>query len=231
MRWQPLPGLFARIGAAANVLALVNSSQSVDALLEAMPLLGIDSSFDPLEAARQNRRALQSLVREFQEIGLAWAVGASPSVASLWESRTERFMEALDGSLMTTGYLVLWAEKETYALLKGLPHDEESQAFWSALEQSNSLTQLKHLLGITPDRLAGAQRELIELRERARRQHRLVFVCGGEFDGSDDNLSALWSHITAGLPDEALGEPSHRLHRPHKTGFAPEAQTARPRVG
>jgi hypothetical protein len=199
---------FERIGAPADTLALVMSSQSADALIEAMPHLGIDPSFEPLEAARQNRRSLQGLVGELQEIGLAWAVGISATLAALWESRTERFMEALDGNLATTGYLVVWSEDETYALLKSLPRDEESQAFWSVLEQSNSLGDLKQFLGITPERLVGAKRELDELREQARRQNRLVSVCGREFDGSDDNLSALWTHITSGLPDDALGEIS-----------------------
>jgi len=170
---------------------------------------GIDASFDPLEAARQNRRNLQKLVPEFQEIGVAWAVGISATLASSWESRTESFMAALDETLATTGYLTMWSEEEAFILLKGLPRDEESQSFWGALEQSNNLGQLKQFLEITPERLARARRDLFELREQTRRQSRLISVCGREFDGSDDNFPSLWSHITTVLPDAVLATLSN----------------------
>jgi len=199
---------FEQCSSPASVVELLKSSHSLEALLEGLPRLGIDPAFDPLEAARLNRRRLQRLVGELQEIGLAWAVGLSGALASLWEARTDRYMEALDGHLASTGCLSEWSQQEAFALLKELPRDEESQTLWSALEQCDSLDALKDLLGITPERLVNAKRELAALREQARRHHRLVSVCGREFDSSEDNLPSLWSHITTTLPADVLGEMS-----------------------
>lgn len=198
-------GVFERMGAPEDIVALVRSSESYDALISEMPRLGVDPAFDPLEVVRDNRERVSAAVGQLQEIGLAWAVGISDALATLWESRTDLFMEALDVRLATSGYLTLWSSAELFALLRTLPHDSESLVFWAALDGSKSLDELKLSLGISRDRLVNARKNLADLKERARRQGRMISVCGREFDSSEDNLTALWKHITEELSDSAVG--------------------------
>jgi hypothetical protein len=47
-------------------------------------------------------------------------------------------------------------------------------------------------------------------------------VCGQEFDGAEDNLGALWSHICKSLPDDAVSSLSSvDLSKPLKLGLVP----------
>jgi hypothetical protein len=73
------------------------------------------------------------------------------------------------------------------------------------LDGSNGIRDALTALGITDEDLETARAKLDDYKEEQRRRKRLVGVCGGEFDNSEENLSALWSHICGQLNDERLG--------------------------
>lgn len=196
---------FESIAAPADIIDLLKSSELHATLVDGMRRLGIDPAFDPAEAARKNRERLRASICQLQEIGLAWAVGIWGTIAALWESRVDRYMDALDANLATAGCLTLWTDEEVFALLRALPRDAESHSFWNTLDTCKDLEEVRSALGLSDERLVSARKDLVELRERVRRQNRLISVCGQEFDSSDDNLAALWSHIATGLPDDVIG--------------------------
>ena len=135
---------------------------------------------------------------------MAWVLHQQHPHTLDWEHRTEGFVEALSRELDRTGCTSRWGEKDVFAVLKTLPRDNVFDAFWQELEQSSSLEDLIRRLGISGDELEKAQIKLEQLKEEVRKRKKLVEVCGKEFDSSEDNLSQLWTHVQAGIPDQAL---------------------------
>jgi hypothetical protein len=100
-----------------------------------------------------------------------------------------------------------------------MPAPSHSPVFWDALQRSATLSELQQILGVSDEAIAGAAGKLRELKDEARRRSKLIQVCGREFDGSEDNLGCLWTHIREVLPDAAVvALSSIDLSKPSKLG-------------
>jgi hypothetical protein len=195
---------FERLDAPDAILQLlVNCDAPID-LLNRLSEAGVKIEVDPVSLARDNRERLRQGLAKMQQLGLAWAVINDPAYASAWEGGPEDFLNALDPAVATDGYLRKWDEKDIVCLLRSLPRSNQGLAFWVALGQSETLAELQQILDLSAEAISQARGKLSELKESARRRSKLVQVCGQEFDGSEDNLGALWSHICASIPEEAL---------------------------
>ena len=198
--------LFEECQAKSEEIAAVRESVSTDELLDRLAASGIDEKFDPFQAARDNREKLQHALVRLQHIGLAWALESGYPNPADWEAREERYLYYLSPDIEATAYIRVWSDQDILVLLLKLPVDEPSVTFWSSLAAGSNLDDLIVRLGLSTESLSNANIKLDTLREDARRRKKIIAVCGKEFDGSEDNLSALWTHICSGLPAEALSE-------------------------
>jgi len=219
---------FRGVGASASVLHLLEDCDTSAILSDRLAGEGVEVACDPVQRARDNRELLKHAVAKMQEIGLAWAVANDQEHAAAWEGAPETFLDALDSALATDAYLRSWNQNDVYLLLRALPRSIEAPDFWAAVDQSTTLAALQGKLGLTEDAVAEAVGKLSELKEEVRRRSKLVNVCGREFDGSEDNLGALWSHICDGLPFEAVSALSAvDLSKPLKLGSVPSLRSGR----
>ena len=195
---------FRSLGALDAVLSLLSNCGAPAILLNRLSDAGVDIGCDPVQLARDNRDRLRQALAKMQQLGLAWAVTNDSAYASAWEGGPEHFLNALDSAVGTDVYLRPWEEKDIVSLLRSLPHSNHGHAFWNALGRSETLSELQQNLGVSAEAITQATGKLTELKEAARRRSKLIEVCGREFDGSEDNLGALWSHICESIPEEAL---------------------------
>ncbi|HHO2171155.1 TPA: sacsin N-terminal ATP-binding-like domain-containing protein [Aeromonas hydrophila] len=193
-------------GATSEEIEAVRESLSVEDLIDRLVVVGIDVTLDPLQAARDNRELLRQSLMRLQQIGLAWALGSGYPNPSDWECRIQGYLNHLSVEVETTAFTHVWDEPEVWSLLRKLPVDAPSTAFWSMIAATSSFDDLIVRLGLSNEDLRSASTQLDALREDARRRKKVVEVCGKEFDGSEDNLSGLWTHICSGFPAAALGD-------------------------
>ena len=195
---------FRSLGAPDAVLQLLKNCDAPTILLDRLSEAGADIGCDPVSLARDNREKLRQALAKMQQLGLAWAVTNDPAHASAWEGGPEDLLNDLDSALATDAYLRRWEEKDILSLLRSLPRSSHGLAFWGALGRAETLTELQQILDVSAEAITHAKDKLSELKESARRRSKLVQVCGREFDGSEDNLGALWSHICGSISEEAL---------------------------
>jgi hypothetical protein len=214
--------LASALGASPTQLQLLECCESVEALSAGLAATGVDVHQDPVRLARDNRDRLQRGLAQVQQIGLAWALKHDRAGIAAWEAPADALLGALDGALATDAYLHPWNDSDILRLLRALPHIGQAPAVSVAVHAATSLSELQQALGVSAEAIAGAAGQLGELKDQARRQSRMVDVCGQEFDGSEDNLAALWAHICNRLPDEAIDSlDAVDLLKPAKLDAAP----------
>jgi hypothetical protein len=187
-----------------EVLDALRAAKSPAQLRTLLAAQGIDVSFDPSEAGRENRERLRAAVIRLQQLGLAWAITSNAPNPADWEGRTDRYLQILDSAIEQSGFTHYWTDADVWQQLQSLPMDEASTAFWLAVREASDLDDVAQRLGLSPEAVNAATARLEELKERARRTKRLVQVCGREFDGSEDNLGSLWTHIVQAMPATTL---------------------------
>jgi hypothetical protein len=192
--WQTSPEVL-------NALRAATNPEELRRLLAAQ---GIDVNFDPNEAGRENREHVREAVVRLQQLGLAWAIASNAPNPADWEDRTDRYLEILNPAIEQSGFAHYWTDADVWQHLQSLPADEPSMAFWLAVRQASDLGDVAQRLGLSPDAVNAATARLEELKEKARRTKRLVQVCGREFDGSEDNLGSLWTHIVQAMPGATI---------------------------
>jgi hypothetical protein len=192
--------------ASADEIAAFRDAASKGELIDRLAAAGVDVTFDPIQAARDNRERLRRALIQLQQIGLAWALESGYPNPADWESRVEGYLDSLAAAVEASVFTRVWRDEEIWALLQTLPVDAASATFWTAIAAVSNFDELVGKLSIPSDALANAKAKLDALREDARRRKKAIEVCGKEFDGSDDNFSALWAHICAGLPTDVLSE-------------------------
>lgn len=192
--------------ATSEEIEAVRAAFSVEDMINRLEDAGIDVTLDPIQAARDNREQLRQSLMRLQQIGLAWALGGAYPNPADWESRIEGYLDHLSVEVETTAFTHVWGEPDIWSLLRKLPVDAPSTAFWSLVAAASGFDDLIVRLGLSNEALRSASTQLDALREDARRRKKVVEVCGKEFDGSEDNLSGLWTHIYSGLPTAALGD-------------------------
>lgn len=185
------------------VLAL-RDAKTVSDLSEKLTPAGVTFDLDPLQVARDNREKLRAALARLQQIGFAWAVNKGDATAGNWETRTTQYTDLLAPYVEESVFTRSWSDRDLIELFRLLPKDNASELFWSSLAEASSLDNLVDLLGLSQETLATAKTRLAEMREEATRRKRVVQVCGGEFDGAEENFASLWQHICLGLPDAAL---------------------------
>lgn len=195
---------FSSLGAPDAVLQLLQTCDTPAILLDRLSEAGVDTRCDPVQLARDNRERLRQAITKMQQLGLAWAVTNDPAGAAAWEGGPEQFLNAFDAAAATDAYLRTWEEKDIVSLLRSLPHSHIGPGFWNALGRSETLFELQQNLGVTEVAITEATGKLNQLKETARRRSKLLEVCGREFDGSEDNLGSLWSHICGSIQEDAL---------------------------
>lgn len=200
--------LFEHWKATPDELAALREAVTPLALKQLLTTAGLDTEFDPIQAARDNRERLRQTLIRLQQIGLAWALERNYANPSDWESRVDTYLDNLSAAIEATAFTHNWNDHEVWALVKHLPVDAPSEPFWSVVTTANGIDDLVVDLGLTNEALGNASAKLDALRESARRRNRVVEVCGREFDNTDENLSALWSHICSALPSETLSQLS-----------------------
>ena len=196
--------LFETWQASPEVLDALRTATSPAQLRALLAAQGVDVSFDPSEAGRENRERLRAAVVGLQQLGLAWAITSNAPNPADWEDRTARYLEILDPVIAQSGFTHYWTDAVVWQHLQSLPVDEASTAFWLAVRQASDLDDVAQRLGLSPEAVNAATARLEELKEKARRTKRLVQVCGREFDGSEDNLGSLWTHIVQAMPATTL---------------------------
>jgi hypothetical protein len=187
-------------------MAAVRDATSAGDLADRLAAAGVDVGLDPIQLARDNRERLRHALIRLQQIGLAWALANCLPSPESWESRVDGYLDNLSSHIETIAFTRIWSENDILAFLRKLTTDEESAGFWTFVAAASSLDDLISRLGLSNEELLTAGSKLEVQREDARRRKKLVVVCGKEFDGSDDNLSQLWSHICSTLPAEAVRE-------------------------
>lgn len=198
--------LFEHWQATPEELAALQEADTPLALKHLLTTTGLDTDFDPIQAARDNRERLRQTLIRLQQIGLAWALESNYANPSDWESRVDTYLDKLSAAIEATSFLHDWSDHELWALVQQLPVDAPSVSFWSVVATASDIEDLVVILGLTNEALSNANSKLDALRESARRRSRIVEVCGKEFDNTDENLSGLWSHICAALPPNTLSE-------------------------
>jgi hypothetical protein len=166
---------------------------------------GVDIQFEPFDAARDNRERLRASLQRLEKAGLAWALAVRQPDPARWEGRAGFCFELLQPDIADNAYLRYWTDAQIWQLIQTLANTEpEEVGFWEIISVAAGLEDLALRLGLTADMLDNAAVRLEELRDAARRRKRLVHVCGSEFDGSEDNLTGLWRHITTNLPHDFI---------------------------
>ena len=204
MAIQELLSIFESWNGTPEELAAIQSSLSSEDLRNKLSLTGVDMDFDPLFVANANRDSLKRLLQRFQRIGLAWSLQQKISNTVAWERGAEQFIDFFSAALDESGYIYKWNEETIFNLLKILPRDESHAQFWLSVDVSTNIECLLNALALSSQDLEEAQAKLDDFKEQIRRQKKLISVCGNEFDGSDDNLASLWSHICEGITDTDL---------------------------
>jgi hypothetical protein len=200
--WQTTPEVL-------NALRAATSPEQLSALLATQD---VNVNFDPSEAGRQNRERVRQALARLQQLGLAWAITSNAPNPADWEARTDRYLEVLNPALEQSGFTRHWADTDVWQQLQRLPVDEPSADFWRAVREAADLDDLAQRLGLSVEAVNEAATRLEELKEKARRTKRLVKVCGRDFDGSEDNLGSLWTHISQAIPGATLDHlPSVQL--------------------
>ena len=198
--------LFVKWQATSDEIVAIQTASSTKELIELLAAADINVELDPIQIARDNRERLRHALMRLQQIGLAWALGSGYSNPADWEFRVESYLDHLSADVEFAAFTHVWSELNIWELLIKLPVDEMSASFWSLVVVSSNLDDLIVRLGLSSDALSVANSKLNDLREEARRRKKVIEVCGNEFDGTEDNLPALWTHICSGLPTAALRE-------------------------
>lgn len=198
--------LFEQWCATPEEIEAVRTAVSTAELIDRLAAAGVNVELDPIQAARDNREQLLHALMRLQQIGLAWALGVGYPNPADWESRVDSYLDHLSVDVEATAFTRVWGDEDVWLLLQKLPADGASADFWSLVASASGLDSLVVRLGLSNDALSTANTKLDTLREAARRRKKVVEVCGKEFDGSEDNLSGLWTHICMGLPAAALSE-------------------------
>lgn len=224
---MPYSSFFVGIGAASQLQQLLENSDSLKALVAGLQAIGVDVDIDPIERARDNRERLRQTLVRFQQLGLAWAVSNDSANANSWEVGVDALLVSLDPVLNTDAYLRVWNEESIISLLGQIPVLGRGQGFWDTLANSTSLAKLQGNLHLSDEAVAAASSKLRDLKEEARRRNRMIQVCGHDFDGTEDNLGTLWSHICREIPENAISDlPSIDLSRPMSLSSFPSARSS-----
>lgn len=187
-------------------IASIQQAASIEDLTNSLDAAGIDVKFDPIQTDRDNREKLQRALQRLQQIGLAWALESSYPNPSDWESRIDNYLKVLSNNINAIAFSHVWNDKDILDLLKKLPVDTASTAFWHKVAVASSIDDLIIQLGLSEDALSEAKTKLEVLREKARQRKKIIEICGKEFDSTEDNLSTLWTHICSGLPDADISK-------------------------
>jgi hypothetical protein len=216
---------FVGIGAPSQVQRLLEKSDNLNTFVAGLQEIGVEVDLDPIERARDNRERLRQTLIRFQQLGLAWAVSNDSANASSWEVGVDTLLLAMDPALNTEAYLRIWNEETIISLLQRIPVLGRGQDFWDTLANSTSLATLQENLHLSNEAVAAASSKLRDLKEEARRRNRMIRVGGHDFDGSEDNLRNLWSHICREIPENAVAALSSiDLSRPIGLSSVPIAR-------
>ncbi len=210
--WQVPFSEFARVtaadlgemGCAEDFCALLetvaNQEEFPQALEDADAVVGAD----PLDLSKINRKRAIEVFDRFLLIATAWHGGAGASHSADWLSGCDG--QALDAALAQdrTIYTKAWTDWSIFGRLAASLPNAAPADLRQELADAQSLDTLGHALGVSPEQLDGAAEALEKARQDAERRKRLVKVCGADFDNTEDNLSALFDHISEQIDEGAL---------------------------
>lgn len=196
--------LFRLWKASAEEVAAIQAAASIGDLADRLAHAGVRRDFDPVQAARDNRASLERIAKELQRVGVAWALQSAQPSPEAWEGKADGYVaflvEQASNSLFT-GFL---SEQDTWSLAQQIPADPTGTTFASTVSAASGIADLVARLGLSSEALDTASSKLEKLRELTQRRRKQIDVCGAQFDGSEENLSGLWSHICERVPTAAL---------------------------
>jgi len=203
---REVQNLFANwLGAEDKIVHAVGSSKTIGDLSKGFIALGIDVSFDPFETRRANRDCCVRMMQKFVRIAIAWRLRQKVSPFA-WEKTPDDLLSRIWGEVDPRSYLKLWDETHCFSLLKVIPRESHHKTFWEHVDASSSLHNLTGAFALSESDLVQADAMLDAYKQKKIQQHRIISVCGKDFDNSEDNLCTLWNHIIDGVTEDRIPE-------------------------
>ena len=195
--------LFADWKVSQGELDVIDSSRTQEELIIKLTKLGLESTLDPLEIYSKNCERCRDILNSLKQIAIVWCLKNNVEVG-YWERETETILDYIREILDKEGYFDFWDDLKAYSILKNLPKNVTHSNFWSSFDKANSFKDLMRDLNISVGELGRAKETLEHHRKEQQEKTRIVSVCGGNFDSSEENLSHLWNHIVDEIEEAHL---------------------------
>jgi len=187
----------------SDVIALVESTASVEELRYQLDELGLEPDLDPIEIHAENRKMFFRVLEGIQKSALAWCIRENADV-SMWGQDNVIFETQLADDFAKTAFVDVWNEAKCFRLIGKLNQSQVHEGFRTALGMSSTVSELMDRLGISDDEMAKARDRLEERKQKQELQKNTVKVCGMDFVNSEDNLDNLWDHIFGAIEDDSV---------------------------
>ncbi|TRZ90665.1 MAG: DUF3883 domain-containing protein [Methanosarcinales archaeon] len=191
--WESPPG----------IIEATTTAQNVEDLVKKLEVLNIEPKLDPTEIFSKNRAGCLNTIQTIQKAGIIWCL-RNRAPLTLWDRDATDFPEFIDVAIENEGYLDVWSDGKIFSISKSIPHDDEMNHFWDALNKSTDIAGFLTAISISDEEINSAEKKLDELKNKAEKERRVVRVCGKDFDNTEENLSQLFSHIEAEIQDDSL---------------------------
>ncbi len=165
--------------------------------------LGLQPEIDPLQTQAENKNRCEEVFKLVRRLGLAWCAANQIQTGDL-EDPDLQIPEGIVKQLAREGVCKEWNDADCLRLLAGCRWPSEQREFWRVIEEVHEVKNLDEALGITKDDIDAAEERLASEKQEITRRKLIVRVCGRDFENSEENLSALWDHLSSSLPDDAI---------------------------
>lgn len=161
---------------------------------------------DPVETAAVNRRLLEDLHSHLMLIATAWHAATGMNESSAWREAKLGNPASSPRPEDRDVFTLRWNEARALDFLRAELPPTTPQAIRNAMSDAGSLNAVMTALQVNPAEMDDAQDRLSAQQAEAERKKRMVQVCGGDIDNSENGLAGLFAHISAHIPDAGVRE-------------------------
>jgi len=185
----------------SDVIALMESTASVEELRDQIDKLGLEPDLDPIGVQADNNKMFVRVLENVQKFALIWC-NRENSEAGMWKQDKDILVSSLKDYFARDMFIHSWDEAKCLQLIGTLNRSQIHEGFWAFLDKSSTVDELKNKLEITDSNLDGINRKLEERKYKQELQKKTVKVCGIDFVNSEENLIDLWDLIHEAIEDD-----------------------------
>jgi len=195
--------LFKEWGTGSEVVSSVEDVVSAEELYKQLDRLGLNPNLNSIEIQAENRNMFSRVLEDVQKSALAWCIKENSEVG-MWGQDKDTLENFLKDYFAKAAFVDIWDEAKCLQLIGELNRSPIHEGFWTSLDKSSTVIELKDGLGIMDDDLVEVHNQIEERKHKQELQKKRIEVCGAVFVNSEENLHNLWDHIAKAIGDDDL---------------------------